>query len=262
MKLGVIGCGKMGAALLHGVLEAGVVTPGDVLVSDAITAAAEAAAKRFAVRAGTNAEVIDVSEVILICVKPTDALALLEQEKISGKLVVSIVAGLTLKNLEQAAGAGARVVRVMPNTPAQIGQGATAFALGAAATRDDAGVVQSIFEAVGIAVEVKEDLLDTVTGLSGSGPAFIYTVIEALADGGVLKGLPRDLALKLAAQTVAGAAGMVLQTGQHPAELRDMVTSPGGTTIAGLESLERSGLRAALIGAVRAATERSKELGQ
>jgi len=262
MKLGVIGCGKMGSALLHGVLKAGVVTPGEVRVSDAIAAAAETAAKRFNVFAGTNGEVIGASKVILLCVKPSDALALLEQETMADKLVVSIVAGLTLLNLERAAGSGARVVRVMPNTPAQIGQGASAFALGSAATREDAELVQSIFEAVGMAVEVKEDLLDTVTGLSGSGPAFVYTVIEALADGGVLKGLPRDLALKLSAQTVAGAASMVLQTGQHPAELRNMVTSPGGTTIAGLESLESSGLRAALIGAVRAATERSKELGQ
>lgn len=262
MKLGVIGCGKMGSALLHGMLEAGTVSKENVCVSDAIAAATESAVRRFGVSAVANAALVATSEVILLCVKPDDALALLRQETFSGKLIISIVAGLTLKNLEAAAGADARLIRVMPNTPAQIGRGASAFALGTGATREDAATAQAISESVGLAVEVKEELLDAVTGLSGSGPAYVYTVIEALADGGVLKGLPRDLALKLSAQTVAGAAAMVLETGSHPASLRDMVTSPGGTTIAGLEALERAGLRSALIGAVRAATERAGELGR
>jgi pyrroline-5-carboxylate reductase len=180
--------------------------------------------------------------------------------KLKGKLVISIVAGLDSQALETAAGPDVRVVRVMPNTPALVGQGAAAYSLGNRATEGDAVLVEKILRGVGLAVRVKESLLDAVTGLSGSGPAYVFTVIEALADGGVLMGLPRDLALKLAAQTVAGAAAMVRDTGEHPAVLRDQVTSPGGTTIAGLEELESGGLRSALISAVRAATERSRQL--
>ncbi len=180
----------------------------------------------------------------------------------AGKLVVSIVAGLTIAALEEAAGHGARVIRVMPNTPALVNKGATGFSLGKSATPEDAATAEKIFGAVGNAFQVKEALLDVVTGLSGSGPAYVFLMIEALADGGVLMGLPRDSALKLAAQTVAGAAEMVLQTSQHPAVLRDMVTSPGGTTIAGIEALEAGGARAALISAVRAATERAREIGR
>ena len=175
--------------------------------------------------------------------------------------MISIVAGLSLARLEEAAGAAARIVRVMPNTPALIHQGAAAFAMGSTATAADAALVSKIFSAVGRVVQVKEALLDAVTGLSGSGPAYVYLVIEALADGGVLMGLPRDLALQLAAQTVAGAAGMVLKTGLHPATLKDQVTSPGGTTIAGLEELEGAAVRSAFLSAVRAATERSRQLG-
>jgi pyrroline-5-carboxylate reductase len=177
------------------------------------------------------------------------------------KLLLSIVAGLPLAKLEAAAGPRFRVVRAMPNTPALIMRGATGFARGSQATDADAATAARIFGAAGVAMEVKESLLDAVTGLSGSGPAYVYTIIEALADGGVLMGLPRELALRLAAQTVAGAAEMVLQQNAHPGVLRDQVTSPGGTTIAGLEVLEQRGLRSALIGAVRAATERAAELG-
>lgn len=265
MKLGIIGCGKMGGALLRGVLAAGVYAKSEVLVSDAVAEAAAATAKECGVAvAADNATLAEGVETIVLCVKPADALALLRKhrEALADKLVISIVAGMRLEALEEAAGPGVRVVRVMPNTPAQIHRGASAYALGSAAAETDARVTEEIFSAVGIAKRVPESLLDAVTGLSGSGPAYVYLMIEALSDAGVLMGLSRDLSLQLAASTVAGAAEMVLQTGMHPATLRDAVTSPGGTTIAGVEALEAAGVRSALLRAVRAATERSMELGK
>ena len=279
MKLGFIGCGKMATALVHGVQKTGLCAAGDIVLSDAIPAAAEKlAADTGATKVNSNAEVIAAADVVVLAVKPGDALAAVKG--VSGgqmestmrwawktgtgeqsKLLLSIVAGLSLSALEAVAGDRWRVVRVMPNTPALVLQGASAFAPGTHATADDAETARKIFGSVGLAVQVKEELLDAVTGLSGSGPAYVYTVVEALADGGVLMGLPRDLALRLAAQTVVGAAQMVLEGGEHPGVLRDRVASPGGTTIAGLEALEKGGLRAALITAVRAATERSRQLG-
>jgi pyrroline-5-carboxylate reductase len=255
----------MSGALVRGILGARVCAAADVIVSDVVPAAVEALVRETGVCAGaTNAAVVAASETVVLCVKPQDALEVLRSSAagLRGRLLVSIAAGLSLAQLEEAVGAGVRVVRVMPNTPALILRGASAYALGAEATEADAQSVERLFGAVGVVARVRESLLDAVTGLSGSGPAYAYLMVEALADGGVLMGLPRDLALRLAAQTLAGAAEMVLQTGQHPGPLRDAVTSPGGTTIAGLEALENGGLRAALIGAVRAATERSRELGR
>jgi len=264
MKLGFLGCGKMATALVGGVVHAGVCRASSIFVNDRISAVAEGLAQKTGVKAvADGAKFAGLVNVVVLCVKPADALAALRDlgDALAGKLVISIVAGLSLARLEEAAGSKVRVVRVMPNTPALIHQGAAAFATGSTATDADAALVSKIFSAVGRAVQVKESLLDAVTGLSGSGPAYVYLVIEALADGGVLMGLPRDLALQLAAQTVAGAAGMVLQTGQHPAALKDQVTSPGGTTIAGLEELEGAAVRSAFLSAVRAATERSRQLG-
>jgi pyrroline-5-carboxylate reductase len=180
----------------------------------------------------------------------------------SQHLVVSIAAGIPLKTLIAGLGPQARLVRVMPNTPCLVGASASGFALGGAATKEDSALVEQLLSAVGVAVPVEEKLLDAVTGLSGSGPAYVYQIIEALSDGGVRVGLPRAVATKLAAQTVLGAAKMVLETEQHPGILKDAVASPGGTTIAGLHELERGGLRAALMNAVESATNRSKELGQ
>ena len=263
MNIGFIGSGKMASALAEGILRAGIARPKDLLVTDKIAAASEDLARRTGATAcQANAEAARAN-VLIVCVKPGDVpQALQEAGDLSGKLLISIAAGVPLRRLAQWAQRSPRLIRVMPNTPALIGQGATAFAAAEGATAEDVAAAEKIFGATGIVVRVKEELLDAVTGLSGSGPAFVYTVIEALADGGVLMGLPRDIAQRLAAQTVMGAAGMVLQTGLHPAQLRDQVTSPGGTTIAGLEALEEAGLRAALIGAVRAATERSGELGK
>ncbi len=262
MTLGFIGSGKMASALVHGVTQSGAV-PGDrILVTDIFPAAAQKLATDAGVTAlPTNAEVATAADALVICVKPHDALAALRALDTAGKLVISIVAGLTLAALQEAAGKNTRIIRVMPNTPALVHEGAAAYALGTSATADDAKVADMIFGAVGKVVGVKEPLIDVVTGLSGSGPAYIYLVIEAMADGAVLMGLPRDLALQLAAQTVLGAAKMVLETGLHPAALRDQVTSPGGTTIAAIEALEEGGARAAFIAAVRAATERARELG-
>jgi pyrroline-5-carboxylate reductase len=271
MHIGFIGSGRMASALLEGILRAGIAPAGDIFLTDKIAKAAEELAARTGANArGSNAEVAGAAGVLILCVKPGDVpAALREAGDLSGKLLISIAAGVPLRRLQEWAPGSPRLIRVMPNTPALIGKGAAAYAAFAAGegaagdgvTEEDLAVADRIFGATGIVARVKEELLDAVTGLSGSGPAFVYTVIEAMADGGVLMGLPRDTALRLAAQTVLGAAAMVLETGLHPAQLRDQVASPGGTTIAGLEALEDAGLRAALIGAVRAATERSGELG-
>ena len=178
------------------------------------------------------------------------------------KLIISIAAGISTQFIEGYLKKGVRVIRVMPNTPAMIGEGATAIAGGANAMEGDMALARYIFDAVGITVSVKEDLMDAVTGLSGSGPAYGFVIIDALAAGGVNMGLSRDIALKLAVQTLLGAAKLCLKGDKHPAELRDMVTSPGGTTIAGLKALEEGKLRATLMTAVEAATLRSKELGK
>ena len=256
----------MGGALLRGVeknLGKGNLS---VALSDVVPQAVEALKKdlKCAVTTDTPAEVAAQSDVVLLAVKPADMKALCEGlAKVKGsRLYLSIAAGLTLADLEAWLGVKQRVIRSMPNTPALVGAGAAAFSRGSKATDADAESARTILGAVGTVDEVAEKLLDAVTGLSGSGPAYGYAIIEALADGGVLMGLPRAAAIRLAAQTMAGAAKMVLDTGKHTGTLRDEVTSPGGTTIAGLEQLEAHGLRNALIQAVRKATERATELGK
>lgn len=264
MKIGFIGCGKMGSALIQGLLAAKISEPSEVVVHDRMVEPAEMLGTESGIRvAKSNREVAAASDIVVLCVKPEDALAALAEagRELQGKLLVSIAAGITISSLQDAAGAKCRVVRVMPNTAALVQKGASAYATGEAVTERDVAVVEQIFTSVGRAFPVKEALLDAVTGLSGSGPAYVYLFIEALADGGVQMGLPRDLATKLAVQTVAGAAEMVAETMMHPALLREMVTSPGGTTIAGLAELERGAVRVAVMDAVRAATLRARELG-
>src|SRR5262249_20945320 len=212
-----------------------------------------------------NNEVVESANVLLLTVKPDqvdEVLAEVRSHFTEKQVLISIAAGVTIARLESKLGSTARVIRVMPNTPALLEASATAFALSQSALPEDAALAQKLFSAVGVAYPVKEALLDAVTGLSSSGPAYAFLMIEALSDGGVAAGLPRDIATKLAAQTLLGSARMVLETGLHPAALKDMVTSPGGTTIEGLHALETGGVRGALISAVRAATDKSKKLGQ
>ena len=266
MKLGFIGAGKMAAAIARGAIHAGLCAPGDILGSARTAASRE----RFAQETGgagttaDNAAAAAGRDAVLLCVKPADARATLRAvaPSVRATLLVSVVAGVKLDDLQGEIGLGTPIVRTMPNTPCLVGKGATAYARGSAATDAHAALVERIFAAVGAVHAVPETLIDAVNGLSGSGPAYVYLVIEALADGGVLMGLPRALAASLAAQTVLGAAETVLQTGRHPAELREAVASPGGTTMAALEVLERAAVRAAMMGAVRAATERAREMGK
>lgn len=265
LRVGFIGAGKMATALSCGLCHAGITTQQNIVASDVVGLAREQfAAQTGAAVVESNDEVVRQSDVLVLAVKPQHFRGLLtELESQLGPrhLVISIAAGIQLSTMIGALGTHRRLVRVMPNTPCLVGSSASAYCLGGAATADDGRVVERLFGAVGLAIALPESLLDAVTGLSGSGPAFVCLIIEALADGGVKAGLPRDVALKLAAQTVMGTAKMVLETGQHPASLKDAVASPGGTTIAGLHELERGGLRSALINAVEAATRRSQELG-
>ncbi|HEY6228531.1 MAG TPA: pyrroline-5-carboxylate reductase [Verrucomicrobiae bacterium] len=266
LRIGFLGAGKMASALAKGIVKAGVARPEDLIASDVIEGARAAFGNELGCKVtGWNVEVVEFADVLIVAVKPDQVEGLLHElaAKISERhLIISIAAGVTLSRLSGALQTGMRVVRVMPNTPALVGASASAFAVGGSASGEDAALASRIFSAVGVAFQVKESLLDAVTGLSGSGPAYGYAIIEALSDGGVAAGLPRDVATKLAAQTMLGAAKMVLETGQHPGALKDMVTSPGGTTIEGLHELEKGRLRGTLINAVRAAAEKSKKLGQ
>ena len=266
LSIGFLGTGRMATALARGFIRAGLVTGKQVTGSDPLPAARDAFKKESgASTVKTNTDVARASNVLILATKPDQtaaALGEIRDEFRREHLLISIAAGVPIAKLEAALPVGARVIRVMPNTPALIGESATAYALGKSATAADGVLAQKLFSAVGVAMQVKESLLDAVTGLSGSGPAYVYQFIEALSDGGVAAGLPRDVATKLAAQTVLGGAKMVLETGQHPGALKDMVTSPGGTTIEGLHELEKGKLRGTVISAVRAATEKSKKLGQ
>jgi pyrroline-5-carboxylate reductase len=255
----------MARAMAAGFVNAGLITGKSIVAADPVSAAAESFQQAVpgARMLADNASVAREAEAIVLATKPQQASAALAPlaSAAAGKLVISIAAGIKLEKLRSAL-PGARLVRVMPNTPCLVGQSASGYCLGPEATAADGELVNKLLSAVGLAFEVDESLLDAVTGLSGSGPAFAYVMIEALADGGVRMGLKRDVALALAAQTLRGAAQMVLETGEHPAVLKDRVASPGGTTIAGLEALEAGGVRGTLMAAVEAATRRSIELGQ
>lgn len=265
MKLGFIGGGMMAEAIIRGLIASGVDTS-RINVSDPVDARLKYLNNELGIIiADNNADVVKFADIIILAVKPfvisdviTDITGLLRENH----LLISIAAGVTIPSIQAKIQIKLPVIRVMPNTPALIRKGASAVAPGSYATELHVQLAMQIFESIGKAIITTEDKMDAVTGLSGSGPAYVYTLIEALADGGVKNGLPKSTALLLAAQTVAGAAEMVMQTDTHPAILKDRVMTPGGTTIAGIASLERDGFRSALIEAVTAATERSKELGK
>ncbi len=267
LKIGFLGAGKMATALAKGFVNAGLARPQDLMASDPVEGARQSFGKEVGAKVtASNGEIVQFAKVLVLAVKPDQVngvLSGIQKQFTEEHLLISIAAGVPIARLAGTlALPKARVIRVMPNTPALVGASASAYALGEGARREDGELAKKLLSAVGVAFEVKESLLDAVTGLSGSGPAYVYMVIEALSDGGVAAGLPREVATRLAAQTVLGGAKMVLETGLHPGALKDMVTSPGGTTIEGLHELEKGGLRNALISAVRAATEKSRKLGQ
>ena len=266
LKIGFLGAGKMATALAKGFLKANLVSAESLWASDPVEAARSSFGKDTGAETGSNnAEITRHAEILILAVKPdqvADVLGEVRSAFTNKHLLISIAAGVPLARMEGLLGPTARIVRVMPNTPALVGASASGYALGKAARPEDGQLTQRLFSSVGVAFAVKESLLDAVTGLSGSGPAYAFLIIEALSDGGVAAGLPRDVATRLAAQTLLGSAHLLLETGVHPGALKDMVTSPGGTTIEGLHELEKAGVRGALINAVRAATDKSKKLGQ
>jgi pyrroline-5-carboxylate reductase len=260
-----LGAGNMANALIRGLLVAGT-PPARITATVRRAERAQLLHKDHGIQVGfDNLAAASSAEVVVLAIKPQAFDKLLTEIAPAidrTKLVISIAAGVPIAAIERRLGAGARIVRVMPNTPALVGLGATALAAGDHATPDDLTLATAIFDSVGITTVLDEYLLDAVTGLSGSGPAYIFLIIEALSDAGVKVGLSRHVALKLAAQTVLGSAKLLIETGQHPGQLKDQVTSPGGTAIAGLHTLEAGGLRTTLIDAVEAATKRARELGK
>lgn len=260
-SIGTIGAGNMAEAILEGLLQAGL-SPDQLIASDPSDERRRHLEEHLRIRTTTsNAEVCEASEVVVLAVKPNvveTATASIRAD--ASSLFLSIAAGLTLARLRDLLGADARVVRAMPNTPALISRGVTAIAEDPASSPKDLERAEAVLQAIGSVVRVPESQLDAVTGLSGSGPAYVYLFIEALADAGIREGLPSEVARTLAIETAVGAAHMVQESEEHPAVLRDRVSSPGGTTVAGLAALEARGLRAAVLEAVRAATQRSREL--
>lgn len=264
-KIALIGAGNMAEALVGGLLNANLLRPDDLMVTDVAEERLQWFQAQFRVRVNaSNAEAAQWAHVVILCVKPQvidDVVEEIKRFLPEKRLVISVAAGVPLARI-QAHGAGTvPVIRAMPNTPAIVREGATALAPGPGVQQDLLALAFRIFESIGKVVVTEERLIDAVTGLSGSGPAYVYMVIEALIDGGVQMGLPRSIAHVLATQTVLGAARLVVETGDHPAVLKDRVTSPGGTTMAGVHALESGALRATIMNAVRAATERAKELG-
>lgn len=263
VRLGIIGGGAMGEAFAGGVISSGWLKPTDITIADID----ESRQKRLREQLGVNVASDNVltatnADIVLLAVKPSVVPTVLDAigEYLRSQLVISIAAGVSLDAMQSRLKDNIGVIRAMPNTPSRIGAGAIGFSAGRAVTPQQIDLAVKLFESVGICIEVPERLIDAVTGLSGSGPAYVYLMIEAMSDAGVRAGLTRPDALKLAAQTVYGAAKMVIDHNEHPAVLKDQVTSPGGTTIAGVAALEKAGFRSAIMEAVKAAAKRSAEL--
>ena len=265
-QIGFVGGGNMAEALLAGLLRKGLTGPECLTVSDPLVSRRELLGRNFGVVVtADNRAAVRGADIVVLCVEPQvldDVLTELGPSLQSHPLVISVAAGYPMSRIQDRLVGVTRLVRAMPNTPSAIGVGVTALSVAAGLSASDRQAAEQLFDSVGTVVVVEERLMDAVTGLSGSGPAYVFAMIEALADGGVLAGLPRATAQQLAAHTVAGAARMVLEQGEHPAVLKDRVASPGGTTIAGLSRLEQGRLRATMISAVEAATQRSQELGK
>jgi pyrroline-5-carboxylate reductase len=263
--LGFIGGGNMAEAIIRGLLAGGV-TAAEIVVAEPMAERRDFLRSTYGIDAReNNGEVASRAEALVMAVKPQvfrKVAAALGEAALGGKLLISIMAGIATGDIEEACGGSTRVIRVMPNTPALVLEGASALCRGNNATDDDLFFARGIFDLVGTTCVVDEKLMDAVTGVSGSGPAYVFMFIEALSDAGVKNGLPRDVATQLAAQTVLGSAKLLLETGDHPGVLKEKVTSPGGTTIAGLAALERDAFRGAVMAAVDAATARSSELGK
>lgn len=264
-RIGFVGGGNMGEALLRGLVKTGLVPPDALFVADVRRERLEELGRLYGVHTlSDNALLVRRSDVVILCVKPQIVREVLEEiaPATPGKLLISLAAGVATGEIRRHLPPGTRLIRVMPNTPALVLEGVTAIARAAGLQAGDLETAEEIFRAVGQVVVLDEELMDAVTGLSGSGPAYIAVVVEALADGGVKVGLDRKTAMQLATQTVLGSARLLAETGIHPGQLKDMVSSPGGTTIAGIHTLEAGGLRRTLIDAVERATQRSRELGR
>lgn len=263
MSVGFVGAGRMAYAMIRGFVNQKMVAPQQIIASDVEESARIKLQKLGAVCVLDNKHVAKQSDILFLSVKPQIISSVLKEIKpvMSDRtLVISVAAGVTIATIQEALGAGVRVIRVMPNTPMLIGMGASGFARGHNVTDCDIKIAKGFLDSVGISVETSEASLDAVTGLSGSGPAYAITLMEAMADGGVKMGLPRKVAQTLAAQTVAGAAQMYLETEKHPAAMRDEIVSPAGTTSYAMHALEKHGFRNAVISAVEAGALRSIEL--
>jgi len=264
--IGIIGTGNMGAAIVKTLHNNKVVNEKNIIIYDKDSSVTKEISNQFGVIvAKNNTELVQKSKYILLAVKPqiiNEVLKEISPIINPGQIIISIAAGVSLAHIGKFLNENIGIVRIMTNTPLQVGAGASAITNNGKISDESKEFVKEIFNSGGIVVELKEDLIDAVTGLSGSGPAYIFIIIEALADGGVKKGLSRKIALDLAAQTVFGSAKLLIETGKHPGELKDMVTSPGGTTITALHELEKSGLRSTLMRAVEVATEKSKALNK
>ncbi|MBU2549731.1 MAG: pyrroline-5-carboxylate reductase [Proteobacteria bacterium] len=265
-KFGFIGGGNMGEAMIRGLISSGLARAEEIVVSDPLPARCDYLHEQYGiVRVDGNEAVLKEAGLVVLAIKPQNADLVLDEVRdlaTPDHLLVSIMAGVTLDRIQQSLVSPVPVIRVMPNTPALVLAGAAALAPGAYANETHMARARALFESVGLAVVVEEKYMDVVTGLSGSGPAYVFVLLEALADGAVRQGLPHDQAKKLAAQTVLGAARLALDSDRHTGALKDMVTSPGGTTAAGLYALEKGGFRALVMDAVGAATARSAELGK